>query len=72
MKNQKLNYRFHNPNPADVTADYILKVFMEVNEKKVEQAVKTAADQLNYGAESEDGRDRMHEKSCLLAPYIIR
>lgn len=47
MKRQKLNYRFHNPNPADVTADYILKVFMEVNEKKVEQAIKMAADQLN-------------------------
>lgn len=47
MKKQKLNYRFHNPNPADVTADYILKVFMEVNEKKVEQAIKIAADQMN-------------------------
>lgn len=47
MKRQKLNYRFHNPNPADVTADYILKVFMEVNEKKVEQAIKMTADQLN-------------------------
>lgn len=49
VKKQKLNYRFHNPNPADVTVDYILKVFMEVNEKKVEQAVKMAADQLNNG-----------------------
>ncbi len=47
MKKQKLNYRFHNPNPADVTADYILKVFIGVNEKKVEQAIKIAADQLN-------------------------
>jgi hypothetical protein len=47
VKRQKLNYRFHNPNSADVTADYILKVFMEVNEKKVEQAIKMAADQLN-------------------------
>ena len=47
MKKQKLNYKFHNPNPADVTADYILKVFMEVNEKKVEQAIKIAVNQLN-------------------------
>lgn len=47
MRTRKLNYRFHNPNPAGVTADYILKVFMEVNEKKVEQAIKTAADQVN-------------------------
>lgn len=53
MKRQKLNYRFHNPNPADVTADYILQVFMEVNEKKVEQAIKTAADQLNQEGQEE-------------------
>ena len=37
MKKQKLNYRFHNPNTAEVTADYILKVFIEVNAKKVER-----------------------------------
>ena len=35
MKKQKLNYRFHNPNTAEVTANYILKVFIEVNAKKV-------------------------------------
>lgn len=49
MKKQKLNYRFHNPNSAEVTADYILKVFIEVNEKKVANAVKAAADQLSDG-----------------------
>lgn len=53
MKKQKLNYRFHNPNPADVAADYILKVFMEVNEKKVEQAIKMAAGQRNHEKEGE-------------------
>lgn len=53
MKKQKLNYRFRNPNLADVTADYILKVFMEVNEKKVEQAIKMAADQQNNGEKEE-------------------
>lgn len=53
MKKQKLNYQFHNPNPADVTADYILKVFIEVNEKKVEQAIRTAADQLNHEGKEE-------------------
>ncbi|MBD5472844.1 MAG: hypothetical protein HDR20_08090 [Lachnospiraceae bacterium] len=46
MKKQKLNYRFHNPNPADVTADYILKIFIEVNEKKVEQAIRSSAGEL--------------------------
>lgn len=46
IKRSKLNYRFHNPNPADVTADYILKVFLEVNEKKVEQAIRASAGKL--------------------------
>ena len=32
MKQRKLNYRFHDPNPAAVTADYILKIFIEANE----------------------------------------
>ena len=44
---------FRSPNPADVTADYILKVFIEVNERKVEQAIKAAADQLNDGERKE-------------------
>lgn len=34
MARKKLNYWFHNPNTVEATADYILKVFMEVNEKK--------------------------------------
>ena len=36
----KLNYRFHNPNPVEVTADYILKVMIEVNTEKVEKAIR--------------------------------
>ncbi len=43
MKNiKKLNYRFHNPNPPEVAAEYILKVFIEVNKPKVERAVREA------------------------------
>lgn len=45
MKKQKLNFRFHNPNTADVTADILLKVFIEANAKKVETAVQEAAEQ---------------------------
>ena len=37
---RKLNYRFHNPNPVEVTADYILKVMIEVNTEKVEKAIR--------------------------------
>ena len=43
---KKLNYRFHNLNIAEVTADILLKVFIEANSKKVERAVQEAADQL--------------------------
>ena len=31
MKKRKLNYRFHNPNTAEVTADYLLKILIEAN-----------------------------------------
>lgn len=54
IKKQKLNYRFHNPNPADVTADYILKVFIEVNEKKVEQAIRSSARELMSDNQKEE------------------
>lgn len=41
---RKLNYRFHDPNPAAVTADYILKIFIEANTSKVEAAIRGAAE----------------------------
>ena len=56
MAKRKLNYRFHNPNPVEVTADYILKVFMEVNEKKVERAMQEAAE--NVWEENDYGEKR--------------
>jgi len=46
VKKRKLNYRIHNPNPADASADYILKVLVEANAAKVEQAIQKAADSL--------------------------
>lgn len=44
MQKRKLNYRFHNPNTVEETADYILKVFMEANMGKVERAIREAAE----------------------------
>ena len=44
MAKRKLNYRFHNPNPVEVTADYILKVFIEANMKKVERVMQEVAE----------------------------
>ncbi len=45
MKERKLNYRFHNPNTAVVTADYLLKILIESNAEKVEKAMQDAASQ---------------------------
>ena len=42
MKERKLNYRFHDPNPAAVTADYILKVLIEANTGKAGAAIRNA------------------------------
>ena len=45
VKKKKLNYRFHNPNTVEATADILLKVFIEVNSKKVGIAVQEATEQ---------------------------
>lgn len=42
VKKRKLNYRFHNPNPAEETADYLLKILIEANTKKVQSAIQEA------------------------------
>jgi hypothetical protein len=42
---RKLNYRFHNPNPVEVTAEYILKVMIEANREKVEKALREEMEQ---------------------------
>lgn len=54
MKKRKLNYRFHDPNPAAVTADYILKVLIEANAGKAEAAIQKAADTIPDSDESPD------------------
>ena len=43
MKKKKFNYRFHDPNNPAVAAEYILKVFIEANQKKVEEAIRKAS-----------------------------
>ncbi len=40
---RKLTYVFHNPNSEEATLDYILKVFIEANERKVKTAIQAAA-----------------------------
>ncbi len=42
MKKRKLNYIFHNPNTPEATADYLLKLLIEVNKPKVDAAIRNA------------------------------
>ena len=43
MKQKKLNYRFHNPNSAEDSADFLCKLLIEANAGKVERAIEEAA-----------------------------
>lgn len=54
MQKRKLNYRFHNPNSAAATADYILKILIDANSEKVERAIQVAADQVDQKTEYEE------------------
>jgi hypothetical protein len=42
-KNQDLKYHFHNPNTPKVTADYILRILLKVNRKKIDQILQDEA-----------------------------
>lgn len=58
MKQRKLNYRFHNPNSAEDTIDFLCKLLIEANTGKVERAIEEAtskcAEESEYIAEPED------------------
>ena len=43
MKQRKLNYRFHNPNTAEDTAEFLCKLLIEANAGKVERALQEVA-----------------------------
>lgn len=43
MKERKLNYRFHDPNPPGEVSQLLLQIFVEANKSKVEQALQEAA-----------------------------
>lgn len=44
LAKQTLNFRFHNPNTAEETAEYLLTILIQANQKKIEQALKIAAE----------------------------
>lgn len=58
MKQRKLSYRFHNPNSAEDTADFLCKLLVEANAGKVERAIEEAAskcaEESEYIAEPDD------------------
>ena len=51
MKQRKLNYRFHNPNSVEDTADFLCMLLIEANASKVERAIKEAASRCAEGSE---------------------
>lgn len=53
MAGRKLNYRFHNPNTIEATADELIKVFVQVNMGKVELALQQAANEMSESRERE-------------------
>lgn len=47
MDKRKLNYRFHNPNPPEVLGRVLLRVCVNANMNKVEEAVRRDAEREN-------------------------
>ena len=64
MKQRKLNYRFHNPNSAEDTANYLFKILIEANTGKVERAIEEAASRCAEESEyiAEPGKAEMVEE----------
>lgn len=56
-KKTKLNYRFHNPNTPEATAEYIIKILIEVNQKKVKRILLDEATKYEKERLSEKSRD---------------
>ena len=42
MKEQKLTFVFHNPNSVEATANHLLKLFLEADQKKLEKVLQGA------------------------------
>lgn len=73
MKQRKLNYRFHNPNSAEDTAEFLCKLLVEANTGKVERAIEEAAsrcaEESEYIAELEEMKADAPEEETV---YIRR
>lgn len=69
MKQRKLNYRFHNPNSAEDTANYLLEILIEANAGKVERAIEEAASKC---AEEREYIEEPEEIEMVEKPMSIR
>ena len=65
MKRTKLNYRFHNPNSAEGTADFLCKLLIEANAGKVERAIEDAALYAESGGYILENLSENTEKLCV-------
>ena len=57
MKKQKLNYRFHNLNSAEATADYILQVLVDMNRTKIERLLREGVSEQQEVDKAEDAAE---------------
>ena len=65
LKRTKLNYRFHNPNSAEDTADFLCKLLIEVNAGKVERAIEDATLYVESGGYILENLSENKEKLCV-------
>lgn len=74
MKRTKLNYRFHNPNSAEETADFLCKLLIEANIGKVERAIEEAAlypESKDYILENLSGKKYVWDKKSKVRALLF-
>ena len=57
-KKNKLNFRFHNPNTPEATADYIVQIFVAANTGRVEKVLNQNASKGDKEKEEGEGENR--------------
>ena len=53
-KKSELNFRFHDPNTPEVTAEHLLAILIKANAKKVEDAIREQTGQ--HSNQTDEGR----------------
>lgn len=63
MSKTKLNFRFHNPNSIEETAEYIMKLFIEVNQAKVKRVFQETLEAQDVQVESFEFKQQLSRQS---------